>query len=87
MAAVIVHGGAWAIPDSLAGASTEGCEKAAVAAHGALLAGKSALDAGIRIGPGLLCIYSLVSQPTLILSADRFQYRHGDISSDRRCGN
>ena len=47
MAAVIVHGGAWAIPDSLAGASTEGCEKAALKAHGVLLAGKSALDAGI----------------------------------------
>ena len=46
MAAVIVHGGAWAIPDSLAGASTEGCEQAAVKAHGVLLAGKSALDAG-----------------------------------------
>ena len=47
MAAVIVHGGAYAIPDSIAEASLKGCQSAAKLAHRALLEGKSALDAGI----------------------------------------
>ena len=46
MAAVIVHGGAYAIPDSVANSKVKGCQKAAEAAHKALIAGKSALDAG-----------------------------------------
>ena len=46
MAAVIVHGGAYSIPDSIAVASARGCERAAQEAHKALLSGKSAVDAG-----------------------------------------
>lgn len=46
MAAVIVHGGAYAIPDSLAEASLKGCQSAAKLAHLALLEGKPALDSG-----------------------------------------
>ena len=46
MAAVIVHGGAYAIPDSIAGACVAGCERAATEGYTALLAGKSAIDAG-----------------------------------------
>ena len=46
MAAVIVHGGAYAIPDSIADASVRGCQNAAGLAHRALREGKSAVDAG-----------------------------------------
>ena len=46
MAAVIVHGGAYNIPDSIAEASLKGCQTAAKLAHIALVEGKSALDAG-----------------------------------------
>lgn len=47
MAAVIVHGGAYAIPDSLVEPKVEGCKRAAESAHKALMEGKSATDAGI----------------------------------------
>lgn len=46
MAAVIVHGGSYAIPSPLVEPSRRGCEKAALEAHRVLLEGKSALDAG-----------------------------------------
>lgn len=46
MAAVIVHGGSYAIPSHLVEPSRRGCEKAALEAHRVLLEGKSALDAG-----------------------------------------
>ena len=46
MAAVIVHGGAYAIPDAIAEASVAGCKEAAEKAYQALKSGKSALDAG-----------------------------------------
>lgn len=46
MAAVVVHGGAYAIPDSKVDASLRGCQEAAKLAHKALKEGKSALDAG-----------------------------------------
>ena len=46
MAAVIVHGGAYAIPDSIAKEKVKGCERAAREAYRALVEGKSALDAG-----------------------------------------
>ena len=46
MAAVIVHGGAYTIPDSIAEASVRGCQNAAGLAYGALKEGKSAIDAG-----------------------------------------
>ena len=49
MAAVIVHGGASAIPDGKAEASVHGCQSAARRAHKALKDGKSALDAGIFV--------------------------------------
>lgn len=42
---VVVHGGAWEIPDSLEGDSVLGVEKAAEAARVALAGGASALDA------------------------------------------
>ena len=44
--AVIVHGGAYAVPDSIAEASLAGCKEAAGRAFKTLTAGKSALDAG-----------------------------------------
>ena len=44
--AVIVHGGAYAIPDSLADATVAGCREAAEKAYQVLKAGKTALDAG-----------------------------------------
>ena len=47
MAAVIVHGGAYAIPDSIVEDSVKGCQSAARMAHKALLEGKPALDAGV----------------------------------------
>ena len=47
MAAVIVHGGAYTIPDGIVDASVRGCQLAARLAHKALQDGKSALDAGI----------------------------------------
>ena len=46
MAAVIVHGGAYTIPDSIVESSLRGCQLAAKLAHKALEDGKSALDAG-----------------------------------------
>ncbi len=46
MAAVIVHAGAYAIPDHEADPLREGCKKAAQEAHKALTEGKSAVDAG-----------------------------------------
>ena len=46
MAAVIVHGGAYAIPDSIAESCLVGCRVAAESAYEALLAGKSAVDGG-----------------------------------------
>jgi beta-aspartyl-peptidase (threonine type) len=42
---IIVHGGAWAIPDALDAASVRGCECAVRAGFTALAAGRSALDA------------------------------------------
>ena len=48
MAAVIVHGGAYAIPDNIVEPSLRGCQLAAKLAHKALEDGKSALDAGIN---------------------------------------
>jgi len=45
MAAVIVHGGAYAIPDHLVSAKKSGVHTAAKAAHKALMDGKTALDA------------------------------------------
>ena len=46
MAAVIVHGGACKVPDSIADACIVGCEAARDEAYSVLNAGKSALDAG-----------------------------------------
>ena len=43
--AIIVHGGAYAIPDAIAGASVCGCEAAAAAGYDVLAAGGSAMDA------------------------------------------
>lgn len=43
--AVIVHGGAYAIPDSIVDASVKGCTRAATEAHKLLKEGRSALDA------------------------------------------
>ena len=48
MAAVIVHGGAYAIPDNIVEPSLRGCQLAAKLSHKALEDGKSALDAGIN---------------------------------------
>ena len=45
MAAVIVHGGAYAIPDHLVAAKKSGVQIAATSAHKALMDGKTALDA------------------------------------------
>ncbi len=47
MAAVIVHGGAYAIPDSIADACVAGCREAAEKAYQVLKSGNSALDAGL----------------------------------------
>jgi len=47
MAAVIVHGGAYAIPDSIAEDSSAGCRAAAECSYEALVNGKSAVDGGI----------------------------------------
>lgn len=47
MAAVVVHGGAYAIPDSIAGTCEEGCREAAQQGYKVLKEGKSALDAGV----------------------------------------
>lgn len=46
MAAVIVHGGAYPVPDSIADDCIAGCRAAAEDGYKALTAGKSALDAG-----------------------------------------
>lgn len=46
LAAVIVHGGAYAVPDSIAEASIAGCRTAVDKACKILKSGKSALDAG-----------------------------------------
>lgn len=43
--AIVVHGGAWAIPDALAEASVDGVKYAARAGHSVLTNGGSALDA------------------------------------------
>ena len=47
MAAVIVHGGAYAIPDSIAEDSLAGCREASECSYEALMNGKSAVEAGI----------------------------------------
>lgn len=44
-AVLIVHGGAWAIPDTLASSSTEGVKNAALEGYKVLMSGGSALDA------------------------------------------
>ena len=49
MAAVIVHGGAYTVPDSVAGAYLKGCRLAAEEAYKLLESGSSALDAGNKI--------------------------------------
>jgi isoaspartyl peptidase/L-asparaginase-like protein (Ntn-hydrolase superfamily) len=49
MAAVIVHGGAYTIPDGIVESSLRGCQLAAKQAHKALEDGKSALDAGTSL--------------------------------------
>ncbi len=46
MAVVIVHGGAYTIPDAAVGRKLEGCRRAAQSAYKALTEGKSATDAG-----------------------------------------
>ena len=46
MAAVIVHGGAYAIPDAVVNGCVSGCEEAAGRAYQLLTSGQSALDAG-----------------------------------------
>jgi len=43
--AIVVHGGAWAIPDELSAASEAGVRRAANVGYGILVAGGSALDA------------------------------------------
>eukprot|EP00927_Polykrikos_kofoidii_P066360 TRINITY_DN61978_c0_g1_i1.p1 TRINITY_DN61978_c0_g1~~TRINITY_DN61978_c0_g1_i1.p1 ORF type:complete len:347 (-),score=36.67 TRINITY_DN61978_c0_g1_i1:98-1138(-) len=43
--AIIVHGGAWAIPDTLSEASRAGCERAAAAGYAVLHSGGTAIDA------------------------------------------
>ncbi len=45
MNAMIVHGGAWAIPDNIARESMEGCREAAIIGKELLDGGRSALDA------------------------------------------
>ena len=45
--AVVVHGGAFSIPDEDAAASVEGCVHAAKEAFEVLRSGKSAIDAGL----------------------------------------
>ena len=42
---IVIHGGAWAIPDSLAAASVAGVKRAARAGHAVLQKGGSAVDA------------------------------------------
>lgn len=45
MVSIIVHGGAYAIPDHLVAAKKSGVQNAATSAHKALMKGKTALDA------------------------------------------
>lgn len=47
-AAIVVHGGAWAIPDDLAEASVDGVKAAACEGFSVLQRGGSALDAAVR---------------------------------------
>ena len=49
MAAVIVHGGAYTVPDAAVEASLEGCRLAAEKAYKLLESGNSALDAGKKL--------------------------------------
>jgi beta-aspartyl-peptidase (threonine type) len=46
--AVVVHGGAYAIPDTDVAAVEAGCKEAAEKAYQVLQSGKSALDAGMN---------------------------------------
>lgn len=57
MAAVIVHGGAYAVPDAIADASVTGCVEAAEKAYRVLQSGQSAVDAGILTLASWLAIY------------------------------
>ena len=52
MEAVIVHGGAYTIPNSTVDACVAGCKAAAERAYQLLKSGKSALDAGVLIMKG-----------------------------------
>ena len=45
MAVILIHGGAWSVPDSLEEASREGVKKAARVGHEVLKQGGSALEA------------------------------------------
>ena len=47
--AVIVHGGAFSIPDEIAEACAKGCVLAAKEAYEVLRCGRSAIDAGVKI--------------------------------------
>ena len=42
---IVIHGGAWAIPDQLAASSVSGVKRAAQCGYNVLLKGGSALDA------------------------------------------
>lgn len=49
MEAIIVHGGAYSIPDSTVAKCRSGCSEAAEKAYLMLKAGKSAVDAGMKV--------------------------------------
>ena len=42
---IVIHGGAWAIPDTLADASKDGVKQAAKVGYSVLMRGGSAIDA------------------------------------------
>ena len=53
MVSIVVHGGAWAIPDTIATATKKGVEDAARVGYEVLRAGGSAIDA-VQVRPRLL---------------------------------
>ncbi len=76
MAAIIVHGGAWDIPDQEHSAHLRGCDRAAIAGHQVLAAGGSSLDAVET------AVRSLEDDPTFDAGRGSFLNAVGEVEMD-----
>lgn len=76
MAAIIVHGGAWDIPDREHRAHLKGCDQAVVAGHDLLLSGGTSLEAVES------AVRSLEDDPTFDAGRGSFLNAAGEVEMD-----